>query len=366
MTISKITSVLASCAPIELQETYDNSGLITGNYSWICNGVLLTLDCTAEVVQEAIDHKCNLIIAHHPILFKGIKKLNGSDYVQEALILAIKNDIAIYACHTNLDNVIDGVNGRIAEKIGLINTSILRPMAHMLKKLQVFVPAEFLTPLQEAIFAAGAGSIGNYSECGFVTTGIGSFKPIKNANPHTGEMGIRTTQSEMKLEVIFPGWAEKNILQAMKNAHPYETVAHEIINLNNDYQEVGSGLIGELPESISEVACLKLIADIFKVPMIKHTPLLGKDIKKVAICGGAGSFLTKDAIKAGADIFITADVKYHEFFDAENRLLLTDIGHYESEQYTIELFHDVLRQNFPNFAILKTRTNTNPVRYFMA
>lgn len=366
MIISDITSILDVYAPAQLQESYDNAGLITGQYDWNCSGVLLALDCTSAVIQEAIDQKCNLIIAHHPILFKGIKKLNGSDYVQEALILAIKNDIAIFACHTNLDNVIEGVNGRIAQKIGLTNTQILSPIANSLKKLQVFVPADFLSPLQEAIYAAGAGNIGNYSECGFVTEGTGSFKPIKNANPYTGEMGIRTTQPEMKLEVIFPHWAEKGIIKAMRTVHPYEEIACEISSLSNEYQEVGSGLIGDLPEPMSQLSFLKLLADIFKVPMIKHTQLTGKEIKKVAICGGAGSFLTKNAIKAGADIYVTADIKYHEFFDAEAQLVLADIGHYESEQYTIELFDDVLRQNFPNFAILKTRMNTNPVRYFMA
>ena len=366
MTISNIISVLEKLAPLHLQEDYDNVGLITGDKDVNCSGALLTLDATEAVVQEAIDNNCNLIIAHHPIVFKGMKKINGKTYVERAIILAIKNDIAIYACHTNLDNVINGVNGKIADKLGLINRSVLMPKAQLLQKLTVFIPEEFQEKMEQSLFEAGAGSLGNYSECSFVTEGTGSFKPEANANPFSGKIGVRTVDKEKKIEVIFPVWLQNKVLNAMKMAHPYEEIAFEISSILNEYQYTGSGIIGELKVPMDEMDFMNLLKDSFNVKLVKHTPLLGKMVNKVAFCGGAGSFLTNRAIASGADFFITSDVKYHEFFDADGRLVLADIGHYESEQHTIDLFADVLRQNFPNFALLKTGVNTNPVNYFIS
>ena len=365
MHIKDITNFLEIIAPSSLQEDYDNAGLITGNMDPICTGAIISLDCTEAVVQEAIDKKCNLIIAHHPIVFKGLKKINGSDYVERTIIKAIKNDIAIYAIHTNLDNVILGVNGKIAEMIGLENIRILSPKKDILRKLAVFVPLEFEEKLSEALFAAGAGNIGNYSECSFKTSGTGTFTPEENADPFSGKIGIRSTVEEVKVEVIFPAWLQHNIIKAMKANHPYEEVAHDIYELQNHFQETGSGIIGELKEHSSEKALFKLLARVFNLKIIKHTPLLGKKCKKIAVCGGAGSFLIHTAKAAGADVYITSDVKYHEFFDADDKMLLADIGHYESEQFTIDLLFDLLSNKFPNFALLKTGLITNPVQYFV-
>ena len=365
MKISNLISVLENFAPLKLQESYDNSGLIVGDSNMECKGVLLALDTTEEVVADAIAQNCNLIIAHHPIVFKGLKRFNGKNYVERTVMLAIKNDIAIYACHTNLDNVIDGVNGHIADKLGLINRQILQPKSEMIQKLVVFVPKSHLKKVEEALFAVGAGNIGNYSECSFVSEGLGSFKPGPNSNPVVGEHGVRNSENEHKLEVVFPVWLKNQVVKAMKSAHQYEEVAYEIYNLANDYQSVGAGIVGELPSECSESEFLNKIKSVFNVSVVKHTPLLNKSVKKVALCGGSGSFLTPTAIQSGADFYVTSDVKYHEFFDAEGKIVLADIGHFESEQYTIELFDYVLRQNFPNFAVLKTRVNTNPVRYFV-
>ena len=366
MQISNIISTLEKIAPLKLQESYDNSGLIVGNPTTECIGVLLALDATEEVIKDAISQKCNLVIAHHPIVFKGLKRFNGANYVERAIMLAIKNDIAIYACHTNLDNVIEGVNGKIADQLGLINRQILQTKSDLLQKLVVYVPETHLKKVEDALFSAGAGNLGNYSECSFVSEGKGSFKPEIGANPKVGEIGVRNSEKEFKLEVVFPAWLKNQVIKAMKSAHLYEEVAYEIVNLTNDYQEVGAGIVGELPESITESDFLDKIKKIFNVTVVRHTPLLGKNVKKVALCGGAGSFLTPNAISSGADFFITSDVKYHEFFDADGRIVIADVGHFESEQYTIELFDYVLRQNFPNFAVLKTRVNTNPVRYFVS
>lgn len=364
MRIHEIINVLDFYANPSLQEEYDNAGLITGNQQWECTGALVCLDATEEVIQEAINKHCNMVIAHHPIVFKGLKKINGKDYVERVVILAIKHDIALFAIHTNLDNVITGVNGKIADLLSLQNKKILSPKKSVLQQLSVFVPSAHKAILLNALFAAGAGDIGNYSECSFSVSGEGSFKAMEGSQPFVGEKGKRHLEVEEKIDVIFPAWKQKAILNAMKSNHPYEEVAYYICNLDNVYGETGSGMIGDLVEGMGEAEFLKKVQDIFHIPVIKHSVFRNKTIQKVALCGGAGSFLTKAAISAGADVYLTGDLKYHEFFDADQQLLLADIGHYESEQYTIDLLFDHLREKFPNFAVLKTGVNTNPVCYF--
>ena len=364
MKIQDITTFLESVAPLSLQESYDNAGLLTGNVDWECTGAITTLDATEEVVQEAIRGKCNLIIAHHPIIFSGLKKINGNNYVERTIITAIKHDIAIYAIHTNLDHIMNGVNGKIADKIGLTGRQILQPRKNMLKKLVTFVPHQQADAVKDALFNAGAGHIGNYSECSFNTEGLGTFKASEKSKPFVGEAGHRHTENETKIEVIFPAWLEKTIFKAMVEAHPYEQVAYDIYNLDNSHQEIGSGMTGELAEALTESKFLAFLKSSFDLQVIRHTRLTGKKVKKIAICGGAGSFLINSALAAGADFFVTGDIKYHEFFDANDRMVIADIGHYESEQYTIDLLFDIIREKFLNFAVQKTRIKTNPVNYF--
>lgn len=364
MNIQQIIDYLESVAPPALQESYDNAGLITGNASWECTAVLCCLDATEAVLDEAIEKGCNLIVAHHPIVFSGLKKITGKNYVERIIIKAIKHDIAIYAIHTNLDNVLAGVNGKIAEKLGLSNVSILSPKSGHLSKLYFYVPASHATITLNALFEAGAGEIGNYSECSFRINGTGTFRPNEGANPFSGEIGKRHEDEELKIEVLYPSYLEHGIIKALKTHHPYEEVAYEVISLHNQHPLVGAGITGEWPSSLTEKEFLQKIKDIFKVPVIKHTALSGRNIKKVSICGGAGIFLLKDAINCGSDAYITGDVKYHEFFDADGKILLADIGHYESEQFTADLLANLLEQKFPNFAVLKTGVNTNPVQYF--
>ena len=365
MKIQEVISFLESVAPPFLQESYDNAGLLTGNSQWECTGIITTLDATEEVVLEAIEKKCNCIVAHHPIIFGGLRKITGKNYVEKTIITAIKNDIAIYAIHTNLDNVLHGVNAAIADKLGLINRTVLQPKNETLKKLFTFVPVEFAENVRSAIFNAGGGHISNYSECSFNMAGQGTFKPGETSNPFTGKRGIRHTEEEIKMEMIFPAWQEQNILKAMKAAHPYEEVAYDIIALDNQNKQVGSGLVGDLPEPLNENEFLLLLKEKFNLSVIRHTPLLNKPVKKIALCGGAGSFLIGAAAATGADFYITGDIKYHEFFDANSRLVVADIGHYESEQFTIDLLFDILSQKFPTFAVLKTGVKTNPVHYFL-
>ncbi len=365
MKISEIIRSLEEWAPLSLQESYDNAGLITGDSSWNCSGILITLDATKAVIEEAIANNCNLVLAHHPIIFGGLKKINGKNYVEEAVITAIKNDIAVYAIHTNLDNIISGVNARIADKLGLLNPKILLPKENQLRKLYTFVPEAQLEKVRLAIFEAGAGGIGNYSECSFNTPGTGTFKGAENTNPFVGKPGERHCENEVRLEVIFPAWIQSKLLNALFSSHPYEEVAYDVVTLQNNFQDTGSGLIGELQEELSEEAFLKQIKTAFGLKLIRHTPLRGKKVKKVALCGGAGSFLIGRAVAAGADFYITGDVKYHEFFDANGRLVIADIGHYESEQFTTDLLFEHLQRKFPTFALLKAKTVTNPVNYFI-
>ena len=364
MKIKEITGYLESIAPLSLQESYDNAGLLTGNGETECRGIITSLDVTESVVEEAVQKKCNLIVAHHPIIFRGIKKLNGKNYVERTIIAAIKNDIAIYAIHTNLDNVAEGVNKKIAEKIGLQNCRTLLPKAATLQKLVTFCPVKNAEALRNALFQAGAGAIGKYDECSFNVEGTGTFKANEGSNPFVGNIGQRHHENETRIEVIFPSWLQAKIVASLKEAHPYEEVAFYIHSLENVQANTGSGLVGELKESMPEMQLLERLKSSFGLSLIKHTRFLEKPVTRVAVCGGAGIFLLPNAIAAEANVYITSDIKYHEYFDADERILLADIGHYESEQFTIELLTDFLHQKFPNFAVLKTEMNTNPVKYY--
>ena len=364
MKIAVIISFFESLAHPSMQEHYDNAGLITGDADWECSGIICSLDATEEVVMEAVNKKYNLIVAHHPIIFSGLKKINGKNYVERTVIAAIKNDIAVYAIHTNLDNVIGGVNGKMAELLGLTNVSVLSQKENTLKKLFTFAPVDKADQVRNAIFAAGGGYIGKYSECSFNAEGIGTFKAGEEADPYVGEIGKQHRENEIKIEVVFPAFLENKIISVMKMAHPYEEAAYDVVSLSNTHRGIGSGVIGELPQALDEKSFLSLVKKVFDVPVIRHTALLNNPIKKVAYCGGAGSFLISKALASGADAYITADIKYHEFFDANSRMLIADIGHYESEHFTINLLQEVLEQKFPNFAVLKTEVKTNPVHYF--
>ncbi len=366
MNISEVIQTLESYAPLSYQESYDNAGLLTGNPSWQCTGILCSLDATEDVVAEAIEKGCNLVVAHHPIIFGGLKKLTGKNYVERTVIAAIKNDIAIYAIHTNLDNVHNGVSKRMAEQLSLHNCKVLEPKTGLLKKLYTYVPVADAEKVKTALFSVGAGNIGAYSECSFNSEGWGTYKPSEGTNPYIGEKGKRAETKEIKLEVIFEAHQQQQIIKALLQAHPYEEVAYDIVVLDNAYQNVGSGMIGELEIEKSETDFLQHLAQSFHLQVVKHTKLFNRNVKKVALCGGSGLFLLKKAIAQKADIYITSDVKYHEFFDADNGIVLMDIGHWESEQFTIDLLYEVLRSKFRNFAILKTGTKTNPVNYFVS
>jgi dinuclear metal center YbgI/SA1388 family protein len=364
MKIGTITAWLESVAPPALQESYDNSGLITGDRESDVASALITIDVTESVVDEAVSKNAGLIIAHHPIIFSGLKKLTGKNYVERTVIKAIKNDIAIYAAHTNFDAIKGGVNSAICKKLGMKNCTILKPATEALKKLVTFIPIDASDRVRKAVFEAGAGNIGNYDYCGYTVEGSGTFRGNEESNPYAGRKGEVHTEREIRFETIFPAWLQGRITDALLESHPYEEVAYDIYPLDNKLSLAGMGMKGQLGKPLSENDFLTLVKDTFKAGCIRHTRLSGKPVSSVAVCGGSGSSLLSDAIAANSDAFITADFKYHQFFDAENKILIADIGHFESEQFTKDIFHELLTKKFPKFALHFSEVNTNPVYYF--
>ena len=362
LTIKSVTDFLESIAPLELQESYDNSGLQVGDAGTAVTGALICLDCTEELVDEAIRLEANLIISHHPLIFNTLKSITGKNYIERIILKAIKHEIAIYAIHTNLDNIIDGVNKKFAEKIGLTNTSILRPKSD-LQKLVTFVPSDHTSSVLNKLHGVGAGNIGNYSECSFLVNGQGTFKPKTKAKPTIGKANAREVVDEDRIEIIFPQRIINSVISGLKEVHPYEEVAYYITDLANKNQAAGSGMIGELEKPMGVEEFLLHLKSCLSLSIIKYTEY-DNEIKTVAICGGSGSFLLADAINHKADAFISGDIKYHDFFDADGKLLFCDVGHYESEVATKELLYEMLTKKFTTFALHLSKTETNPVKYY--
>lgn len=363
MKIREIITLLEEMAPLAYAEDFDNVGMLTGNGNDEATGILVCHDALENVIDEAIAKKCNMLVCFHPILFSGLKKITGKNYVERAIIKAIKNDIAIYAVHTALDNHRQGVNKIFSDALGLKNTKILVPKENYIKKLVTYTIPENVEKLRTALFDAGAGNIGNYENCSFSSQGLGTYQGNEFSNPEIGEPGEFVEAREMKIEVIFEKHLESKILRALFSNHVYEEVAYEIYNLQNAHQNIGLGMIGELEQPMDEKQFLEFVKDKMKAGGIRHSAFTGKPVKKVAVLGGSGSFAIKNAINAGADAYLTADLKYHQFYEAEGKLLLADIGHFESERYTKNYIVDYLTKKIPNFAIILSEENTNPVKY---
>lgn len=361
--MSHVTEFLEQKAPLSLQEGYDNAGLLVGNSKNHCSGVLITLDITEKVIDEAIAQNCNLIVAHHPIIFKGLKKLTGANYVERTVIKAIKNDVNLYATHTNLDNVQHGVNKKICDLIGLSNAVILSPKKSGLRKVVTFVPKSHKEVVQDAMFQAGAGHIGEYDSCSFLSDGTGTFRALDGANPYVGEKGKIHTEQEVKLEMVFPDYLQNGLIRVLKEAHPYEEVAFDILELLNSQPNVGSGMVGDLATEMTEMDFIGHLKESMSLTKLKVTRFKEQPVKRVAVCGGSGSFLLGAAKASKSDVFITSDFKYHEYFDADGDIVIADVGHFESERFTIDLLYDWLTEKFPTFALLKSQVNTNPVNY---
>lgn len=366
MTIREIIQEIHHFAPLNYQESYDNSGLQVGDVDLEARSALLTLDVTEAVIDEAINMGCNLIIAHHPLLFKPLKRLSGGNSIERIIIKAIQNGIAIFAAHTNLDSMNKGVNLKIAEKLGIQNPKILMPVKGNILKLHTYVPEADAAGLVNHLFEAGAGAVGNYEECSFRQSGMGTFRPGANTHPTIGQAnGPRESVAEQKVEVILPEERRDKVLQALFEHHPYEEVAYGLVRLENADQTKGAGMIGELAEPIAIQEFFALVREKMSARSIRYTQPHQNEVQRIAFCGGSGSFLLQEAIRQKADVFLSADFKYHQFFDAENQIIIADIGHYESEQYTLEIFSEILKEKFPNFATHLTNVNTNPINYYI-
>ncbi len=361
---SEVISAIEAFAPLALQEAYDNSGLLTGSRGDEVSGVLLCVDITSEVMDEARSMACNMIISHHPLLFKPLKRISGETLPERLLVRAIKENMIIYAAHTNLDMIPEGVSGRMADKLGLTETAVLVPSSQGLLKLVVFVPESHAGPVGEALFGAGAGRIGKYDSCSFQSQGTGTFRGDADAKPFAGKPGTLNREPEVRIETILPAYLKDRVISAMIEVHPYEEVAYDLYPLENRFTMAGTGLCGHLPEPIDEGGFLSLVKSAFKIPMLKHSPLTGKRIHKIALCGGSGGSLLQAAIRCGADAFVTADLKYHSFFETEGKLLLVDAGHFETEQFVPEILYEVLSEKLPKFAVHLSAINSNPVNYY--
>ena len=362
MKISELIKGFEEVIPLDFQESYDNCGLQIGNAQHELSQALICFDITEEVVDEAIEKKCNLIISHHPLIFKGIKKITGSNYIERILLKAIKSDICIYCAHTNLDNNFDGLNLFIADKLELKNCKILAPVEKTLKKLVVFCPSNHAEGLRRALFQAGGGHIGNYDSCSFNLEGTGTFRANQYANPFVGEINELHAEGETRIEMIFPQHIERRIIDTLLKNHPYEEVAYDIYPLDNAFAKVGAGVLGELAAPMATLDFFQYLKDTFQTKSIRHSKILKPTLRKIAYCGGSGSFLIQKAMAQGADVFITGDIKYHDFFS--ERILLADIGHFESEQFSCELITTILMKKFPTFAFLYSENRINPVYYF--
>jgi dinuclear metal center YbgI/SA1388 family protein len=363
MKIREIASCLEKFAPLALQETYDNSGLLIGDPESEVSAALICVDITMDILEEAIRVKADLIVSHHPLIFSGLKSLTGKTETERIVIRALKNNIAVYAIHTNLDNLDRGVNALLCEKLGIEETAILRPRHGNLNKLVTFCPDDHAVELREALFSAGAGHIGNYDSCSYNLEGFGTFRAGEDTDPFVGKQGELHTEKETRIEVIFPEYISRQLIAAMKSAHPYEEVAYDIYPLNNPNPLTGAGMIGKYKKPVEEPAFLQLLKDTLGASVIRHSKLSGRSISIVAVCGGAGSFLINDALSSGADAFVTSDLKYHQFFEAEGKMLLADAGHYETEQFTKELIYQIISEKFPTFALRISQINTNAVQY---
>lgn len=371
MKVKEVVELLEEIAPLTYAEDFDNTGLLVGNPNVEVSGILVTLDSLESVVDEAIQEGCNMIVSFHPIIFKGLKKITGKTYVERVVLKAIKHDISIYAIHTALDNAWNGVNSKIADILELKDRSMLIPKAGVIQKLTTYVPKNDAAKVRQALFDAGAGAIGNYDNCSFNYFGNGTFKGNEASDPTVGKAGEMRMEEEVAIGITFQKHLQSKVLKALTMSHPYEEVAYEITTLENTLQHLGMGILGEFDKAVSETNFLEMLKNRFHSEGIRHSKKLGKSIKKVAVLGGSGSFAIGAAKAAGADAFVTADLKYHDYFAAEDSILLVDIGHYESEQFTKQLLVDLLTKKISNFApalaegkIVLSKINTNPVRYF--
>ena len=363
MKLKDLCSYLDSVVPLSFQESYDNSGLQIGFPEWEVTSALVTLDVTEDIIDEAISAKCDLILSHHPLIFDGIKSITGKTFTERILLKALKNNIAIYSAHTNLDIFSNGVSWKMGQKLGLKEIKDLAPVKKSMTKLVTYIPESHVEKVKEALFEAGAGVIGNYDHCGFAVAGTGSFRGNENTNPFAGEKEKTHFEKEVRFETVLFTHLKAKVIKALLDVHPYEEVAYDLYSLENENADIGLGCVGELNDPMSEEDFLKSVSSVFDAKGIRYSKLTGKPVRRVAVCGGSGASLINDAIASGADVFVSGDIKYHNFFIADNMILLVDAGHFESEKFSIEILKELIIKKFPKFAVRFSETNTNPINY---
>ena len=362
MKVKEITNAIEAVAPLYLQESWDNSGMQVGNPDSEVTGVLLCTDVREEILDEAIKRGSNLIISHHPLLFRGLKKIVGRTYQERIVALAIKHDITIYCAHTNMDCAVGGVNFKMAEKLGMKNVCVLDPQQGTQRKIVVFVPTEAVAEVEKAMCDAGAGRLGNYDNCSYSMSGEGHYRALDGAEPWAGKVGERHSEPEVRLEMLVHNALCGRVVAAMIKAHPYEEPAFDIIAIENGDKYAGLGVIGDV-EPQDARAFLEKVKNAFEVETLRYSGILDRNVRRIAMCGGAGAEFAGLAMSKGADVYITGDMKYHEFQGNEERIILVDIGHYESEHFTKEIFYDIISKKNPNFAVDFADTEKNQVNY---
>ncbi|MDD3735575.1 MAG: Nif3-like dinuclear metal center hexameric protein [Bacteroidales bacterium] len=364
VTLSEFVSWLEELIPLSFQEDYDNSGLQVGDPGAMISSVLLAVDVTPEVLAEAVSHGCDLVLSHHPLIFRPLRHITGGNNSEVCVARALRHGIAVYSTHTSFDNTANGVSRILAEKIGLQRINVLSPLKGRLFRLVTFVPDSHASAVRDALFAAGAGNIGNYDRCSFNVTGEGTYRAGEGADPFAGSIGEYHAEPEVRIEVVVPAHVKGACVRALLAAHPYEEVAWDLIALDNEYRGAGAGAIGALPEPLAGAALLQVLQGFTGLPVIRYSGDPARTVRRVAVCGGAGSALINDAARAGADAFITGDIKYHSFMEAPPDMLVADIGHYESERYSLEILFNLIQKKFPNFALRFSGITTNPINYY--
>lgn len=367
MLIKEIIDAIESIAPLPLQEEWDNCGVQVGPTDNECTGVMVCVDCTPVVVEEAIAMNCNLIVSHHPLIFGGIKQLTGKTEAERCVINAVTAGLTIYSSHTALDNSPNGISHRMASLLGLEDVDVLVPREADQLKLVAYVPVSKLDDVRLALFDAGAGAIGNYDFCSFATDGRGSFRALDGANPYVGEVSQLHFEDESRLEVLLPRWKRRDVELALRQVHPYEEPAYEFSEVVAASRPAGSGCVGHLPQPMT-VAQLALFAkERFGCQAVRlscyHGDPMVHTVRRVAVCGGAGGSFIGAVKRSGADAYITADLRYHDFVDYGKRLALIDVGHFNSEQCAKEIFYQLICEKFPNFAVHTSKNEKNPIQY---
>lgn len=370
--VKNIESTLSQLAPAMLKMDYDNVGLQVGDSSSKVKKILVSLNITSEVAEEAVKKKCDLIVSHHPLIFRPLKNIRAGEGNSDIIIKLVRNNISYIACHTNFDSVKQGVSFLLAEKIGLKNPKVLVTSKEIRKssyienyKLTVYVPKTHLFLLKKALAEAGAATIGEYDFCYFEQEGTGSFRPGIKATPHIGEKEKLSEITEIKLETIVPVRTVSSVIKALLQTHPYEEPAYDLYKLENDFQNYGLGAIGDLEKEVSMNEFLKIVTNKLKIDNVRFSrPENSKRIKRVAVMGGSGGDMWRKALSQGADAYLTAECDHHTFLDAKGKLFIVEATHQATEQFAVQGLTNYIKSKYANLEVVTSQEDCDPILYY--